>query len=66
MMSRLYGDVNIAALCVKMGGRTKIRAHHGWPFPWVRQSIERDVSDAGEQRIGHFGQNRTLHSSMEE
>jgi hypothetical protein len=48
-----------------MGGCTKIRANHGWPSPCVRQSIKRDVSDAGEERIRHFGQNRTLHSSME-
>lgn len=36
-----------------------------WPSQWVSQSIKRDVSDAGGERIGHFGRNRTLHSSTE-
>jgi len=50
-----------------MGGRTKIRANQDWPSLCVRQSIKCDVSvvekDSGW--IGHFGQSRTLHSSME-
>ena len=47
-----------------MGGRTKIRANHDWPIPFLIPSVKRDVSDAGEERIGHFGQYRSLHSSM--
>jgi hypothetical protein len=45
----------------KLGRRTKIRAYHGGPCQRVRQGIKRDISDAGEQRIGYFGQNRILH-----
>ena len=43
----------------------KIHVNHDWPSLCVRQSIKHDVSDAGEETIGHFGQNRTLCSSME-
>jgi hypothetical protein len=53
-MSRLNENVDIGAL-LNVGGRTKVRAHHGWPCQRVRQGIKRDISDAGEQRIGYFG-----------
>jgi hypothetical protein len=43
-----------------MGGHTNIRRHHDWTFPRVKPCIKRNVSDVGEQIIGHFAQSRTF------
>ena len=40
-------------------------ANRDWAPLCFRRSIKRDVSNAGEERIGHFDQGRTLHSSRE-
>ncbi|KAF8812307.1 hypothetical protein BYT27DRAFT_6413421 [Phlegmacium glaucopus] len=52
--------------CCKLGGRTKIRAYHGWPRQRVRQGIKRYILDAGEQRIGYFGKLHTMKTRRNE
>ena len=45
-----------AGRCVKMNGRTKTCGNHRWLLHWLFHgiNIKTDVSDAGEQRIGHL------------
>ena len=40
-------------------------ANRDWAPLCFRRSIKRDVSNAGEERIGHFDQGRTLHSIVQ-
>ena len=56
-MSRLWERQHCGtARCCKFGRRTEIRVCQGWPRQLgVRRGIKRDVSDAGELRIGYFG-----------